>query len=161
MEHEIFQILQALLECIESYPDGYNNKIWFTRLIQNSLNGEACFETELDLIYNATMMDHILATILAIDIKTIVKTKMLHKVIFTMWENKKLDFNILNRYILEEKPIIVENTPTSTESTNYELQSNQSQTMTPQLLLTQQNINQQPEETVIEEITMLEENNNE
>ena len=62
------------------------------------------------------MMDHILATILIIDIKIIVKTRMLHKVIYIMWEERKLDFNILDKYILKEKSNIVDNIQTSTQT---------------------------------------------
>ena len=106
IEYEIFQILQALLSCIERNPDGDQNKAWFTRLIQNSLNGQNCPETDLDLIYNATTIEHILATLLAIDIKTIVKIKMVQKVITTMWEENNWNMNLLNKFILNKKPII-------------------------------------------------------
>src|SRR5271155_3466385 len=109
MEHEIFLILQGMLNCVERYPDGNQNKIWFTRLIQNSLNDQNCPETDLDLIYNAIAIEHILATLLAIDIKTLVKIRMIQKVITTMWEENKWDMSILNKFILNEKPTIQTN----------------------------------------------------
>src|SRR5271170_117193 len=115
MEHEILLILQGMLNCVERYPDGNQNKMWFTRLIQNSLNGQNCPETDLDLIYNATTIEHILATLLAIDIKTIVKIKMVQKVIITMWEENNWDINLLNKFILDEKPTIQTNQQTTIE----------------------------------------------
>ena len=49
------EILQALLQCIEKYPEGSNNKEWFTKLIQDSLNGINSQDTDINLIYNATV----------------------------------------------------------------------------------------------------------
>ena len=98
--------MQALLEHIGKYPDGSENKEWFTKLIQNSLNGQECLETDLDLFYNATVIEQILSTILAIDIKTIIKIRMVHKAILTTWEENNWDTNLLNSYILNEKPHI-------------------------------------------------------
>ena len=84
MEQEILQILHTLLNHIEKCSDGYKNKVWFTKLIQDSLNGQICPETDSDLFYNATIIEHILLSILAIDIKTIIKIRMVHKVILIM-----------------------------------------------------------------------------
>jgi hypothetical protein len=89
MENEAIQIIQALLQCIEKYPEGSENKEWFMKLFQDSLNGRTNIETEVDLIYNATVIENILATLLAIDIKLIVKVRMVHKVITTIWEENK------------------------------------------------------------------------
>ena len=113
MEQEIQQILHALLECIGKYPDSNENKEWFTKLIQNSLNGQECQQTDLDLFYNATTIEHILATILAIDIKIIVKVRMVHKVITTMWKENNGDPNLLNKYVLDDKPELSKIQPTS------------------------------------------------
>ena len=108
MNSEIIQIIQALLQCIEKYPEGSENKEWFTKLFQDSLSGRINTETDLDLVYNATIGENILASILAIDIKTIVKIRMVHKVIAILWEENKWDTNSLNKYILEEKPTPLE-----------------------------------------------------
>ena len=162
MEHEILQILQALLECIGKYPDGNENKEWFTKLIQYSLNGQTCPDTDSDLFYNATMIEHILSTILAIDIKTIVKIRMVHKVILTMWEENNGDMSWLSRYILDEKPKIPNSQPIT--ETNHSL-TEINQTPPCSLLQhpTQTYYNQfeePPSETNIEEITMKENNEN-
>ena len=109
MNSEIIQIIQALLQCIEKYPEGSENKEWFTKLFQDSLSGRINTETDLDLVYNATIGENILASILAIDIKTIVKIRMVHKVIAILWEENKWDTNSLNKYILEEKPTPLRN----------------------------------------------------
>ena len=67
------EIIAALLQCIERYPEGQTNKTWFTKLFQNSLGNQQDPDIDVDLIYNATVLENLLARILAIDIKTIVK----------------------------------------------------------------------------------------
>ena len=105
------EILQALLECIGKHPEGEENKKWFMKLIQDSLEKKTNPETDVDLIYNATIIEDILANILAIDIKTIVKIRMIHKIITTLWIENGWDLSSLNNYILENKPIILDNSP--------------------------------------------------
>src|SRR5438552_18412651 len=98
-----FEIIQAFLKCIENYPEGSENKKWFTKLFQNSLGGQNNIEIDIDLVYNVTFMENLLATLLAIDIKTIVKVRMVHKVIITLWEENNWDLNVLNNYIRSEE----------------------------------------------------------
>src|SRR5438477_2462601 len=97
------EILKALLACIEKHPKGSENKEWFIKLIQDSLNGNTNSETNEDLIYNATVVENILANLLAVDIKTIIKIRLLYKIINTVWEENNWDVNFLNSYIFEEK----------------------------------------------------------
>ena len=101
MEHEI---LNALLLCIEKYPEGSENKEWFIKLIQDSLNGNTNSEIDADLIYNATVIENLLANLLAVDIKVIVKIRIVYKIINTLWEENKWDSNLLNSYILKKSP---------------------------------------------------------
>ena len=101
MEHEI---LQAMLCCIEKYPKGSENKEWFIKLIQNSLGGMSNPEIDADLFFNATVIENLLANLLAVDIKVIVKVRMVHKIINTLWEENKWDITLLNSYILGDKP---------------------------------------------------------
>jgi hypothetical protein len=155
-QQEIFIILQAILECIEKNPDGDNNKKWFTKLIQCSLNGQNCPETDLDLIYNATIIEQILATILAIDIKTIVKIRMVQKVIITMWDENKWDSNLLNNYIYEEKPVPLNNIQINNEIPNH----NETYIQEQPSLNPHNNITIPLEETNIEEVVMFENNEN-
>jgi hypothetical protein len=115
MEHEI---LQALLYCIEKHPKGDENKEWFTKLIQNSLNGNADLEIDADLIYNATVIESILASILSVDIKTIVKVRLVHKIICTLWEENNWDTNTLTSYILENKPTVINPQPIPSDNNN-------------------------------------------
>ena len=160
MEQEILQILHALLDCIGKYPDGNENKEWFTKLIQYSLNGQTCPDTDSDLFYNATMIEHILSSILAIDIKTIVKIRMVHKVIITMWEENNGDMNWLSRYILDEKPTIPSLQPTL-ENNHDSTENHQLPSYPPHQHPVQTCYNQpenSPPEINIEEITMKENN---
>jgi len=124
-----FEIIQALLQCIENYPEGSENKEWFTKLFQNSLGGQNNIEIDIDLVYNATFMENLLATLLAIDVKTIVKVRMVHKVIITLWEENNWDLNALNNYIMNEKPIpndiIQPNSEGSLNNINYSTINNQ------------------------------------
>ena len=124
-----FEIIQALLQCIENYPEGSENKEWFTKLFQNSLGGQNNIEIDIDLVYNATFMENLLATLLAIDVKTIVKVRMVHKVIITLWEENNWDLNALNNYIMNEKPIpndiIKPNSEGSLNNINYSAINNQ------------------------------------
>ena len=99
-------IIQALLQCVEKYPKGEENKEWFTRLFQDSLNNTTSSTTDDDLIYNATVVENILATLLSIDIKTIVKIRMVHKVVLTLWRENNWDPNELDKYIVGEKPAL-------------------------------------------------------
>ena len=100
------ELIQALLQCVEKYPDGSNNKEWLTRLFQNSLTRQNDIEIDADLIYNATNIENMAASILAIDIKTIVKVRMIQQTITTLWKENKWDSNILERYTMTEKPMI-------------------------------------------------------
>src|SRR5438552_6668000 len=109
MEQELQDILQALLQCVENHLKGDENKEWFVKLIQDSLNGTTNQETDIDLIYNATVIENILVNLLTIDIRIIVKVRMVHKIINTLWEENKWDTNLLNSYILNNKPTIQEN----------------------------------------------------
>ena len=118
MDQELQRIFQALLQCVENHHKGDENKEWFGRLIQNSLNGMTNHETDLDLIYNAIVIENILANLLAIDIKIIVKVRMIHKIINTLWEENKWDSNLLNNYILENKPELQENLQNNQELIN-------------------------------------------
>src|SRR5438876_12170805 len=113
MEHKI---LQALLCCIEKHPKGSENKEWFIKLIQDSLNGVTSPEIDADLFYNATVVENLLANLLAIDIKIIVKVRMVHKIINTLWEENNWDVALLNSYILGDKP-----TPQSISQDNLEM----------------------------------------
>ena len=100
------EIIMALLRCIEKYPEGETNKIWFIKLFQNSLHNQQDPDLDMDLIYNATKLENLLARILATDIKTIVKVRMVQKVILTLWEENQWDLDNLNSYALESKPNI-------------------------------------------------------
>src|SRR5438477_279445 len=84
-----FKIIQAFLQCIENYPKDSENKKWFTKLFQNSLGGQNNIEIDIDLIYNAIFMENFLAILLAIDVKIIVKVRMIHKVIITKKKTNK------------------------------------------------------------------------
>ena len=75
------EILQALLHYVERNPKGDENKEWLVRLIQSSLNDTPNQEIEADLFYNAMIGENLLANLLAVDIKTIVKIRMIHKII--------------------------------------------------------------------------------
>ena len=97
------EILEALLACIEKHPKESENKEWFIKLIQDSLNGNTNSETNEDLIYNATVVENILANLLIVDIKIIIKIKLLYKIINTVWEENNWDVNLLNSYIFQEK----------------------------------------------------------
>ena len=155
MENEAIQIIQALLQCIEKYPEGSENKEWLMKLFQDSLNGRTNIETEAGLIYNATVIENILATLLAIDIKLIVKVRMVHKVITTTWEENKWDLGMLNRYILEEKPMLQDRNQNNLENYNFDEISNREETITTiQYNLPTINL----EETPSEEIEMSENN---
>src|SRR5438552_5156057 len=74
-------------------------------------------------------MENLLATLLAIDVKTIVKVRMVHKVIITLWEENNWDLNALNNYIMNEKPIpnniIQSNSEESLNNINYLAINNQ------------------------------------
>src|SRR5438477_2981386 len=118
MEQELQDILQALLQCVENHPKGDENKEWFAKLIQNSLNGTTNQETDIDLIYNTTVIENILTNLLAIDIRIIVKVRMVHKIINTLWKKNKWDTNLLNSYILNNKSIIQENPQNNQEIIN-------------------------------------------
>jgi hypothetical protein len=98
------EILYALLQHIEKHPKGEENKEWFIRLIQNSLNNTTNSDIDTDLIYNATVEENLLANLLVVDIKTIVKVRLIQKIINTLWEENNWDITILNSYILNEKP---------------------------------------------------------
>ena len=45
-----FEIIQALLQCIENYPEGSENKEWFTKLFQNSLGEQNNIDIDIDLV---------------------------------------------------------------------------------------------------------------
>ena len=72
----------------------------------------------MNLVYNTTVIESILANLLAIDIKIIVKVRMIHKIINTLWEENKWDSNLLNNYILENKPELQENLQNNQKSIN-------------------------------------------
>jgi len=114
------EILQALLQYIEKHPKGDENKEWLIRLIHNSLNNTSSFDIDADLIYNATVGENILANLLAVDIKTIVKVRMLQKIINALWEENNWDMAILNKYILNEKPDQQEISPNGLKNINTE-----------------------------------------
>src|SRR5271168_1688596 len=103
------KILQALLECIGKYPEGEENKKWFMKLIQDSFEGKTNLEIDVNLIYNATIMEDILANMLTINIKTIVKIRMIHKIIITLWIENGWDSSSLNNYILKNKSTPLDN----------------------------------------------------
>ena len=115
MEHEIFQ---ALLHNIERHPKGSESEGWFIRLIQDSLNGTTSPEIDADLFYNATVVENLIANLLAIDIKIIVKVRMMHKIINTLWEENNWDITLLNSYILDDKPILQNILLNNIEKTN-------------------------------------------
>ena len=118
MDQELQKILQALLQCVENYHKGDENKEWFGRLIQDSLNSITNHKTDLDLIYNAMVIESILTNLLAIDIKIIVKVRIIYKIINILWEENKWDSNLLNNYILENKPELQENLQNNQELIN-------------------------------------------
>ena len=89
MEQEILLILQALVELIEKHPQGCDNKEWLLQLIYNSLMRTSDTNIEADLIYNTTLGENILANLLAVNIKTIVKTRILQKLLNRLWEEKE------------------------------------------------------------------------
>src|SRR5438552_18111829 len=101
------EILQALLNCIERHPEEGENKTWFTRLIKNSLSGNNDLEINIDLIYNAMVIESILVNLLSIDIKTIVKIKLVYRTISSLWKKNEGDIRVLNNYILENKSTII------------------------------------------------------
>ena len=104
MKQEIFQ---TLLTCIEKHPEESDNKKWFIRLIQNSLSSNNDPEIDIDLIHNATVIENILANMLSIDIRTIVKIRLVYKTICTLWKENSKSLKTLNNYILENKPVFI------------------------------------------------------
>lgn len=160
------EIIQALLHCVENYPNGSENKNWFIKLFHNSLNGQQFIEVDTDLIYNATNLENLLAKILKIDIKTIVKLRMVQNMIVTLWKDSQWDLNELNRYTLNEKPVLenndqhyqngisindtMEDQPTTLQ-TDHPITVQQPHTSSPQMI---QPI-ETPEDQPIEEINML------
>ena len=85
MEYETLEgILQILLICMKRHTDKGTNKGWFIKLIQNSLEGKIDTELDADLIYNATAIESILANLLSINIKIIVKIRLVYRVICTL-----------------------------------------------------------------------------
>ena len=98
-----YVIIQALGQCIERLPADCN-KEWITRLFQNSINGASNSVTDDELIYNATLVENVMATLLAIDIRVIVKVRMVYKVIVVLWEVNEWDQGLLNSYIVEKIP---------------------------------------------------------
>ena len=122
------EILQTLLTCIEKHPEESDNKKWFIRLIQNSLSGNNDPEIDIDLIHNATVIENILANMLSIDIRTIVKIRLVHKTICTLWEENGGNLEELNNYILENKPMLINTSSGSTEDT---INNQQDPTTTP------------------------------
>ena len=158
------EIIRTLLQCIERYPEGSENKKWYTKLFQDSLEGTTNPSTDIELVNNATGMDNILSTLLAIDIKTVVKIRMVHKVIVTAWEERGWNIDYLNSYVLNEKPSLPNTIPLANFKTN-EVIMDETQEISPMSQYTQQPMLQhiqQPqaiqniEETNIEEIIMTE-----
>src|SRR5438552_13376748 len=119
------EILQALLNCIERYPEEGENKIWFTRLIRNSLSDNNDPKIDTDLIYNATVIESIFANLLSIDIKTIVKVRLVHRTISFLWEENGEDIRVLNNYILENKFTIINTDPRSPENVIHDQQDSE------------------------------------
>jgi hypothetical protein len=79
---------------------------------------------------------------------------MVQKVIITMWENNNWDANLLNNYILEKKPTLPKE-----QHTNIEISTQSEQYTHEQLPPHFQKTPTTPlEETIIEEIEMLENN---
>ena len=101
------EILQTLLICIEKYPEESDNKKWFIRLIQNSLNGNNNSKINIDLIYNTTVIESILVNMLSINIRTIIKIRLVHKTICILWEENSENLKILNNYILKNKLVLI------------------------------------------------------
>src|SRR5438876_3681236 len=122
------EILQTLLTCIEKNPEESDNKKWFIRLIQNSLSDNNDPEIDIDLIHNATVIENILANMLSIDIRTIVKIRLVHKTICTLWEENGGNLEELNNYILENKSMLIN---TSSGSTEDMINNQQDPTTTP------------------------------
>ena len=54
---------------------------------------------------------------LSIDIRTIVKIRLVHKTICTLWEENGGNLEELNSYILENKPMLINTSSGSTEDT--------------------------------------------
>src|SRR5438477_9461595 len=141
-----YEILQVLLHCIKKHPKGSKNKEWFIKLIQDSLNGVTSPEIDADLFYNATVVENLLVNLLAIDIKIIVKVRMVHKIINTLWKENNWDIALLNSYILGDKP-----TPQSISQDNLEMPATSSNNETTSILI---------EELPFQEIKMTENNLN-
>ena len=79
-----FVIIQVLFQCIERLPADCDNKKWISRLFQNSINGISSLVTNDELIYNVTVVENVMATLLSVDIRVIVKVRMVYKVIVTL-----------------------------------------------------------------------------
>src|SRR5438477_10764017 len=101
------EILQTLLTCIEKHPEKSDNKKWFIRLIQNSLSGNNNPKIDIDLIHNATVIENILSNMLLINIRTIVKIRLVYKTICILWKENGRNLEELNIYILEIKPVLM------------------------------------------------------
>src|SRR5438552_5837355 len=112
MEQEIFQ---TFLMCIKKHSEKSDNKKWFIRLIQNSLSDNNDPEIDIDLIHNATVIENILANMLLINIRTIVKIRLVHKIICILWEENGGNLKKLNNYILENKPVLINTSPEPAE----------------------------------------------
>src|SRR5438552_18602543 len=124
MEQEIFQ---TFLMCIKKHSEKSDNKKWFIRLIQNSLSDNNNPEIDIDLIHNATVIENILANMLSINIRTIVKIRLVHKTICTLWKENGENLEELNNYILENKPVLIN---TSSESAKDIISNQQNLTTT-------------------------------
>ena len=171
METEILQIIQALLQCVERHSKDSENKDWLIKLFQNSLTSQNTTEIDSELIYNVTFLENILANILAIDIKTIVKIRMIQKIIWVTWEENQWDTSMFNNYIFNENPTRNTNIQPNLEENNNQtdqdkrlinnkpdndqiitLQQNNQNNI---LITTQQKqLIERPDEELIEEINM-------
>ena len=75
---------------------------WFFRLIQNCHHRTESEEIDLGISFNTTMLDTIIAKMMNIDPRLIVKANIIKKYIKDLWSKNKMDTNILDEHIIND-----------------------------------------------------------
>src|SRR4051812_23197680 len=97
-------IIQFLVQITNNYIG--KNLTWFKTIIEDSLVRRTNVESNSKFKYNATILDNITVTLLGINVKTVIKIKLIFDCIKVLWEQYNGNVNLFQEFFLTDKPFL-------------------------------------------------------
>ena len=104
LDEETILKQSKIIEHLSTLKDEHHtdDKEWFVKLVQNCYHRKESEEIDLGISYNTTMLDTIIAKMMNIDPRLIIKADIIKTYIKDLWTKNEMNVNILEEHIIKD-----------------------------------------------------------